>query len=219
MKQVAPSNLEAQLFGLSTLVQLVKRARHAATAPELAFVMVNETHGLVPYRQAVLWRRERAGQGRVLAISGGAVVERNAPMTIWLQHALAKLDQAQEPGPRRIGASDLSGGLGEDWSEWLPAHGLLLPLVIEPGRTLGVLLLAREQPWNEGEAHLLLNFGDGIGVDPFVGARAADVVEVIVDAGAAGTFTLFGGGRRRRLPQLSSDQRRVTSSGTRMPFS
>src|ERR1700722_20749358 len=85
MKQVAPSNLEAQLFGLSTLVQLVKRARHAATAPELAFVMVNETHGLVPYRQAVLWRRERAGQDRVLAISGGAVGGRNAPTTIWLQ--------------------------------------------------------------------------------------------------------------------------------------
>jgi len=35
MKHVAASNLEAQLFGLGTLVQLVKRARHAATTREL----------------------------------------------------------------------------------------------------------------------------------------------------------------------------------------
>jgi len=54
MKHVVAPNLEAQLFGLSTLVQLVKRARHAAPVQELGFVMVNETHGLVPYRQAVL---------------------------------------------------------------------------------------------------------------------------------------------------------------------
>lgn len=50
MKHVAASNLEAQLFGLGTLVQLIKRARQAATAQELAFIMVNETHSLVPYR-------------------------------------------------------------------------------------------------------------------------------------------------------------------------
>lgn len=31
----AASNLETQLFGLGTLVQFVKRARHAATAQEL----------------------------------------------------------------------------------------------------------------------------------------------------------------------------------------
>jgi hypothetical protein len=64
MKHVAANNLETQLLGLSTLVQLTKRARHAATAQELAFVMVNETHTLVAYRQAVLWRRDTgAGAG------------------------------------------------------------------------------------------------------------------------------------------------------------
>ena len=113
MKHVAASNLEAQLFGLSTLVQLVKRARHAATAQELAFVMVNETNVLVPYRQAVLWRREARGRGGVVAISGSAVVERNAPITLWLNRALAKLDPESVDAPRPVGAGDLSAALGE----------------------------------------------------------------------------------------------------------
>jgi hypothetical protein len=104
-------------------------------------------------------RARRAGQG--LGDLGRRRGGTQCPDDDLAPARLAKLDQAQEPGPRRIGASDLSGGLGEDWSEWLPAHGLLLPLVIEPGRTLGVLLLAREQPWNEGEAHLLQELGDG----------------------------------------------------------
>src|SRR5689334_13296544 len=63
MKPVAPNALDAQLFGLSTLVQLLKRARHAASAEELGFVMVNETHALLPYRQAALWQRNAAGAG------------------------------------------------------------------------------------------------------------------------------------------------------------
>ncbi len=62
MKPVAPSSLDAQLFGLGTLVQLLKRARRAATAEELGFVMVNETHALLPYRQAALWQRHARGR-------------------------------------------------------------------------------------------------------------------------------------------------------------
>src|ERR1700722_11470913 len=89
MKHVATSNLEAQLFGLSTLVQLGKRARHAATAQELAFVMVNETNALVPYRQA-LW----------------------------------------------------------------------VPLALDPGHVLGGLVLAREQPWSDGERHIVNELAD-----------------------------------------------------------
>src|ERR1700733_187561 len=113
MKHVAASNLEAQLFGLSTLVQLVKRARHTESAQELAFVMVNETNALVPYRQAVLWRREARGRGGVVAISGSAVVERNAPITLWLNRALARLDPDTTDAPRPVGAADLSTALGE----------------------------------------------------------------------------------------------------------
>ena len=84
--------LQGQVATLSLLAQLTRRARHAATVEELAFLAVNETHGLVPYRQAALWRRDAAGIGRVLAVSGAPMIERNAPFPMWLEQVMAALD-------------------------------------------------------------------------------------------------------------------------------
>jgi phosphotransferase system IIA component len=167
MKPVAPSSLDAQLFGLGTLVQLLKRARRAATAEELGFVMVNETHALLPYRQAALWQRSARGAGKVIAVSGAAVVERNAPFMLWLNPVFANLDDDAEPGGiRAVDAGSLDSGrigdtLGEAWSEWLPAHGLLVPLRAEGQPALGALLLAREQPWSDGDVHLISELAEG----------------------------------------------------------
>ena len=159
MKPVAPNALDAQLFGLSTLVQLLKRARHAASAEELGFVMVNETHALLPYRQAALWQRNAAGAGKVLVVSGVATAERNAPFMQWLAPAFARLDENGSAGP--VDAGKLGGDLGEAWHEWLPAYGLAVPLRVQDEPPLGLLLLAREQPWSEGDAHLISELADG----------------------------------------------------------
>ncbi|MET0877762.1 MAG: HlyD family efflux transporter periplasmic adaptor subunit [Tardiphaga sp.] len=160
MKPVPPSSLDAQLYGLGTLVQLLKRARHAASVEELGFVMVNETHALLPYRQAALWQRDARGAGRIVAVSGAATVERNAPFMLWLNRVLAKLDDGT--GARNVDATHLEGALGEAWAEWLPAHGLLVPLGPD-AHPLGALLLAREQPWSDGDRHLLQELTDGYG--------------------------------------------------------
>src|SRR5947207_2760707 len=161
MKPVAPNSLDAQLFGLGTLVQLLKRARRAGTVEELGFVMVNETHALLPYRQAALWQRHARSAGKVLAVSGSAVTERNAPFMLWLNPALAKLDDGGNSGPRAVDAGTLGGALGEEWREWLPAHGLLVPLRAEGEAALGMLLVAREQPWSDGDIHLISELADG----------------------------------------------------------
>ena len=162
IKPVAPSPLEAQLFGLGTLVQLLKRARRAESAEELGFVMVNETHALLPYRQAALWQRNAHAAGKVVAISGAAVTERNAPFTLWLNPAFAKLDnEAGKGGIRRVDAASVGSASSEAWSEWLPAHGLLVPLQVEAEPALGALLLAREQPWGDGDIHLMSELADG----------------------------------------------------------
>jgi phosphotransferase system IIA component len=172
MKPVAPNSLDAQLFGLGMLVQLLKRARRAATAEELGFVMVNETHALVPYRQAALWQRSARGAGKVRAVSGVAAVERNAPFMQWLNPVFAKLDESSEPGGIRpvdagsldsgkLDSGSFGGALGAAWSEWLPAHGLLVPLRTGDQPTLGALLLAREQPWSEGDIHLISELAEG----------------------------------------------------------
>src|ERR1700744_5928111 len=129
MKPVAPNSFDPQLVALGTLVQLLKRARQAASAEELGFVMVNETHALLPYRQAALWQRHARGSGKVAAISGAALAERNAPFTLWLNPAFEKFDRENPPDAiRPVDAVSLGDVLGEAWGEWLPAHGLLVPL-------------------------------------------------------------------------------------------
>ena len=75
-----------QLLRLAALVQLEQRAR-LATPAELAFVIVNETHGLLAYRQAVLFD---AG-GRVEAVSGVALPDADGPYLQWLARAFAAL--------------------------------------------------------------------------------------------------------------------------------
>ena len=160
----APSNLEAQVFGLSTLAQLEKRARHAGTVSELAFIVVNETLALAPYRQAIVWRRDRPGKGRILAVSGTPVVERNAPFTLWLERVLARLDRGNEPAAvRAVGPGDLPEALAAEWSDWLPAHALSVPLAAPNGTILAILILAREQPWQESDSRLIEHLADAYG--------------------------------------------------------
>jgi hypothetical protein len=155
-KKPATSNVEAQLFGLSTLVQLEKRARGAATPLELAFIAVNESHGLVPYRQAVLWRRDKQGVGKVLAISGAAAVEQGAPFSLWLERAAAKLDAATKgTAARAVHPSQLPEPLAREWSDWFPEHGLWAPLATPRGETIGALLLVRDLAWQDGERYLV----------------------------------------------------------------
>jgi HlyD family secretion protein/biotin/lipoyl-binding protein len=149
-------HLQAQLIGLSSLIQLIKRARHAARAQELAFVMVNETHALIPYRQAALWRAD----GRIVAVSGNAVVEPNAPFVLWLKRMCARLNRDGDEA-RAIGAADLGAGpLAEEWAEWLPAHALWLPLTAGE-RRLGALMFARDEPFSDGDVVALRELADG----------------------------------------------------------
>lgn len=154
------------LLGLSTLVQLEKRVRHVATPAELTFLMVNETHALTRYRQAVLWRATGKRRGKVTALSGLATVAKDAPFVVWLSRLLTACDRAGETTPRRLTsteASSLDRKAGEEWPTWLPAHGLWLPLVAGRGQRLGALLLARDEPWNDAELHLLSYLADAYG--------------------------------------------------------
>jgi hypothetical protein len=153
--------IDNELLGLGSLVQLGKRARSAATVEELGFIAVNETHALVPYRQAALWRRDDAGSGRILALSGAATIERDAPFALWLERVLAQIDRGSGDAPARaVGAADLPQDLAAEWRDWLPARALWLPLPGRDGAPLGALFLARDPPWQDGEGRLLVELAD-----------------------------------------------------------
>lgn len=142
---------DRQLAALAGLVQLERRLRAAPTAGELAFLMVNETHALVPYRQAAFWR---ADKGSIQSLSGLASPDPEAPFTRWLDKRMAAW--AADTAPQALTAEDVPADEVPIWAEHLPVHALLLPLVVGEGTPpVGLLLLARDEPFGDGEQQLL----------------------------------------------------------------
>lgn len=131
---------------LLTLHELSRRAREAATADELAFLLVNSSHQLVPYRQAVLLRREDG----VRALSGVVKPELNAPYVDWVR-SLERQHLSELAAPRALTPADASAALAADWADWWPEHALAMPTG-EPG---SCLLLARDMAFSDDEQALL----------------------------------------------------------------
>lgn len=125
---------------LVALLDVEGRLLAASSRRELAFILVNDSHALVPYRQAVLW----SPAGGVEAVSGLAVHEPDAPFVLWLKQVLT-MRQAEG----LLAAADLPPYLAEQWADWLPPFALCLPV---GGSTL---LFARDEPWNDGDRMVL----------------------------------------------------------------
>lgn len=141
----------ARLSALSGLIELQKRVWAVESLDELAFISVNETHMLAPYRQAVLWMRGRG----VVAASGVAVIEKDAPFIQWIGRIFTGWSAKEEKGPRLVSSRDLPREDAEEWRHWLPENGLLLPLQKADGPRLGFLLLVRDGNWPASAARLL----------------------------------------------------------------
>lgn len=152
-------------LGFSTFLQLERAARHAEDEAALGFTLVNETRRLVAYRQAALIDL-RGRRPQVRAVSGVAVVERNAPMIRWLV-ALARVLARPTAAPpearaaaRPVTAGDLPQEVARDWPDFAAAAGLWCPLVAPDGRPLGALWLTRDETWSESDRVLLDRLGD-----------------------------------------------------------
>jgi hypothetical protein len=143
---------------LLTLLELGQRARAAASADELAFLAVNDSRSLLAYRQAVLWFAE----GGVRAVSGIVQVERHTPYVHYLCALCKALSAGDLPAatPRVVVAADIGDELGAEWSQWLPAQVLWIPLSDRgESQSLGGLLLAGDEVWDESLLVLAAEWG------------------------------------------------------------
>lgn len=143
---------------INQLLSLQRKSRAAESAPELAFLAVNETLHLAPYRQAVLWFEHNG----VLTLSGILQVEANTPYVQWLERViggtLARIDM-----PQAVSAEDLPVEIAAEWSEWLPTNALWLPLAAQDrddGISRGGVLLVRDDVWLPDEIALLAEWLD-----------------------------------------------------------
>lgn len=128
---------------LAGLLELGRQARQAESPAELQFLLVNDSHTLLPYRQAALWLTDG-----VRALSGVMQIEANVPYVLWLNALCGHL--AQTPEARAIDLDALPEPIARDWNEWLPAQAVWIPLGGDGG-----VLFARDLPWRDSEIALL----------------------------------------------------------------
>ncbi|WP_029030846.1 efflux RND transporter periplasmic adaptor subunit [Salinarimonas rosea] len=157
---------DRRLVALSALLEVEKRARAATSAEALGFVLVNDTHLVVPYRQAALLR---ADSGRIEALSGLATPDPDAPFTrrlaALMKRVAARTDAAA--GPRAVDLPSLPEEAGEKpdaetktfLATHLPARLALVPLA-RGGEVRALLLLAREEPFGPAELQVLGHLAD-----------------------------------------------------------
>lgn len=133
------------------LLNLAQMARKAESDKALHFLLVNQTHRLVPYLLGALWIEDEG----VAIQSGVSFVERNSPYIMWLNSIFTKLkDQAAcTILPEMLEHSQIDG-----WGAYLPTHAYWLP--ISSGKRKAGLLLAREAEFTESEALFLKEWVD-----------------------------------------------------------
>lgn len=129
---------------LHTLLVLSSRAR-SATAAELPFLLVNESRALFEYRQAAL-----ALDKKIVALSGLAQPELNAPYVQWLQQLCAYLDQKASNSAVVVTSHDVPPELAAQWGEWLPAFIVWMPIT-----DLGAVIFARDAAWDDQSIALI----------------------------------------------------------------
>ncbi|MBF0140224.1 MAG: HlyD family efflux transporter periplasmic adaptor subunit [Magnetococcales bacterium] len=156
------SSTEALDATLGSLLTLQKRLGTAASLEEFHYSVVNEINYLIPYRQAALWRAGSAkGEGEIDAISGLPILDQDVPYVQWLTLVCRHLGMRKERYPTVITASDLPTTLAQAWGEWLPEHGLWIPIALPGDQAqpvaplLGGVVLAREQPWRGADQQIL----------------------------------------------------------------
>lgn len=148
---------------VSTLLALQSRARQAPTGRELLFLVANETWGLVPYRQAFVFARTPADRWRLEVVSGLATLEGETPFTLFLGRVAPVLAQGVAVEGRRIEGTTLPQELREEWSRYLPAQALFLPLAAPDGTILGAVLYAFDHSPGPGVHDLLAGLHEAYG--------------------------------------------------------
>ncbi|MGO4392252.1 efflux RND transporter periplasmic adaptor subunit [Variovorax sp. M-6] len=155
MNHGAPAN------PLLKLLELAQRARAAGSGNELAFLAVNDSRELAPYRQAALW----FGADGVHTLSGVVAVEANAPYAQWLNRLCRALATHHEAGGAlAVDRAPLPVDVTAAWDEWLPAFVTWVPLrglqrpvdgPVDGAADQAGLLLAGDAPLSPAQLALL----------------------------------------------------------------
>lgn len=138
---------------LAGLLHLSQQGMGSKTLASLGFVIANETLVLVNYRQASVFDVAVNGKYRLLTASGLVSVAEDSPFVVWLNRFAQTFPKSGSC--ISLSFSDAPTEFKEGWQEWLPDQLLVSPLADSDGRTAGLVMYAREEPWRDAELAML----------------------------------------------------------------
>ncbi|MGI9275079.1 MAG: efflux RND transporter periplasmic adaptor subunit [Endozoicomonas sp.] len=139
------------------LIQLEKEVRQASDETALQFLMVNRIRTLIECRQSVLLRVTRGQALRVCVSADVPVIEKHSPLIQALETAANerfKTGSESQNQPQQWQGEEISAELSQISRQWSTANTLWIPLVHPDGQQLGVLWLARNEPFSQHEITL-----------------------------------------------------------------
>lgn len=143
--------MNPSIKGIALFLELQKAVFETKALPAIRYRIVNETHHLFEYRQALLWEFKEG----ITAASGVSYVDKYAPFIVWANALCEFLSHDfSDQKPLHVDANTLPLPLAQEWSKWFPKDVMWTPLVVH-GNLVGALLLSLETPYNESKEHLL----------------------------------------------------------------
>ncbi len=147
------------LIHLAALTHLEGQVRAAKTVQELQFLSVNETRRLVPYKQLFLLSASpvHSDAYRVTHASSVAVVDRDAPMIVWLEQAVQALREngSSAEQPMVVTYEHLPATLRAGWGEFVKGQVFWCPLKHPDETVLGAWWFERDLPWQENDVAIV----------------------------------------------------------------
>ncbi len=134
-------------------LDLQKQALTANSHKALEFIIVNQTHNIVPYKQALFFQDTGTGM-EIRASSGNATVDEKGPYALWVKNIVKKSLGADER-PVRLDKGALQEDQKKDWEKWCSDYVLILELRNKDNERLGALWLERDEPFKDAEAAIL----------------------------------------------------------------
>ena len=151
--EVGAEALDPAIAALQVLLRIERDARRAACVADLHYLMANEVRPILGARQVFVLTDE-AGCRIVSAVSSVTTVDREAPFVQWIEGVIARRIPASARSAARLDLADEVVSHGDHAEHYPFAQLLALPLADRAGRALGVLLLAREMPWDEDASRI-----------------------------------------------------------------
>ncbi len=137
-------------------LRLEKEVRASKDVRHLAFVMANHSNHILPYTQAVVWKKTITGYS-ILSISATSSVNHKSPYIVWLEkNLIPELSNKFSDHVTNVSKDVISTKLKKDWEEYLTDYLIYCPFRSFKGDEVeGGILFIHATAWPEGQTQIV----------------------------------------------------------------